>query len=300
MSDALSDAAAELLPAPGDAMRCADHARALAIDPGGSAIDADAVVLVDLPPPWPKPVFEHELFTGLASTMPIAAGRSRVLATVPRRTDREFGATVFWREGESTRRARIEGDPPSCIDQLIDEMPIGEPAGLAALICTQGSHDVCCGTEGTRLAMELSESLPELDLHRVSHTGGHRFAPTLMTMPDGRMWARADSELVARVFGRVGRTGDVVPRCRGSWSAASGPAQVAERAVFGAVGWDWDDRARTVEAVDDNTFVVSDGSSTWMVTVAVEREVPTIACRTAGGLPAKLAVEYRVDDLRVV
>ena len=83
--------------------------------------------------------------------------------------------------------------------------PIPEHAGFvltgvgrderAVLICTQGSHDVCCGSEGTRLAADfeavlrayssqsddVADNLPtstgQVTVYRVSHTGATGLPP---------------------------------------------------------------------------------------------------------------------------
>ena len=158
------------------------------------------------------------------------------------------------------------------------------------LICTQGSHDVCCGSEGARFAAE-AETIPDLTVYRVSHTGGHRFAPTAMTLPDGRMWAHLDLDLLGSILSRSAAPAEIADRCRGWWGAAPGPDQIAERAVFAQLGWSFNDRDRTVatESVDGVSVCrVTAGNESWVVTVAIDRYLPTIACRQPGGLPACL------------
>ena len=53
------------------------------------------------------------------------------------------------------------------------------------LICTHGSRDRCCGRLGTILHRSASARWPDVDVHRISHTGGHRFAPTAILLPSG-------------------------------------------------------------------------------------------------------------------
>lgn len=324
-----------------------DYSRGLAVDPGGTAIRADRVVLVETPLPWPKPVFDHAYLTALTPILKGSLLPTRTLAYVPDNAEpvgadpaRTYPATIIaldrlaaagiGRESaggldvferrfhptsadEALRIARaLATNDRETLDELADHKD--RLVTPMALVCTQGSHDVCCGSEGARFAAE-ADTVAGLRVFRVSHTGGHRFAPTAMTLPDGRMWADLDLDLLRSIVSRTGDTADLVDRCRGWWGADTGGAQVAERAIFGAVGWDLDERERTVEereytveerehtdeegAVSDDAtrFAVSSGGQAWSVTVAVGRAVPTIACRQPGGLPAKQSVEYEVREI---
>ena len=164
-------------------------------------------------------------------------------------------------------------------------------------ICTQGSHDICCGSDGTRLVSQLLTARPELTVRKVSHTGGHRYAPTGLTFPDGRMWGFASVEEMGRILDRHGSPATVAHRCRG-WTGTDGVGQVAERAVFTMLDdWAVDDLARSVETEpngDGWLATVDVAGSRFEVEVERGRAVPTIACRADGGLPAKPGTEYRV------
>jgi hypothetical protein len=169
------------------------------------------------------------------------------------------------------------------------------------IVCTQGSHDTCCGAEGTRLASVLELARPDLTLYRVSHTGGHRFAPSVLTLPDGRMWAHPTADDIVAIIDRSLPPGEVAEQCRGWWGAPTGAAQAAEVAVFGTQPWEWDERERSV-TVDGGRAVVESEGERWTVEVSIERLVPAIACRTEGGLPAKVSPEFsaRIVDYAVV
>lgn len=334
-----------LLPAPDQAPRCSDHARSLAVDPGGSAIRADRVVLAETSGPWPKPVFDHPALAAIKPILEQATVPTRTLAYLHRPADGpapaalDHPATVvtFDRTGTSaggtttgtTTGGAVErgvtGSPP-VTERRFRLQSLDEALALAfalaendiealdvmahsraelmtpvMLVCTQGSHDVCCGSEGARFATE-AETVTGLTVYRVSHTGGHRFAPTAMTLPDGRMWADLDLDLLRRVLTHTGDAADVVDRCRGWWGAGTGAAQVAERAVLAAVGWDLEGWDRTVEPIeppvgDHSRWLISAADRVWEVSVAAGRAVPTIACRRPGGLPAKPSLEYSVERI---
>lgn len=329
-----------LLPAADEVLRCAEHARRIEVDPGGTALRADRIVLVAAPLPWPKPALDHPAVQPVAEALRGTAVPTRVLAFVPDGPgapaaddgativvyEREGPSAVEWRyrtagpaESAALARALAGADPGAALPPPMAEH---RPARPAVLVCTQGSHDVCCGSEGTRLAGELqarndatAAAAGGADrvtrLYRVSHTGGHRFAPTAMTLPDGRMWAGLTAARVESILSRTGAVAELAPICRGWWGADDGPAQVAERAVLAARGWSLDEHDRRVDLTEgpDGSILATvsvhapagaDGQSAgggaerWEVALTAGRTVPTIACRQPGGLPAKPAREYDV------
>lgn len=301
----------ELLPRPEATIRCAEHARSIAVDPGGTAIRADRVVLVAAPLPWPKPALDLPLVAPLRPLFAASSTPTRLLTTVGGEDDAMITTVVYDRSDDGTVERIYRVDGPEALQEWAaavaesdfartDEW-LASPAGPAApavLICTQGSHDVCCGSEGVRFAAEVEEQL-DVTVYRVSHTGGHRFAPTAMTMPDGRMWSDLDLDALRRILAEAGPVDDLIDRCRGWWGADVGRAQIAERAVFAAEGWslNHDRREVAVPEADDagaRSCTVSTGSAVYDVVVADGRMVPTIACRQPGGLPAKQAMEYEV------
>lgn len=308
----------QLLPAPEDAPRCVDYARSIAVDPGGSAIRADRVVLVAVPLPWPKPALDHPLLIDLRPLFTASQTPTRLLAAVPPgEPDGTTDVTVYDRDGGSAIERRYQVDSPEALLQLGTALSVSAldacdrwlvsrsaPAAAALLICTQGSHDVCCGSEGVRLATEVAGEL-DVEVFRVSHTGGHRFAPTAMTLPDGRMWSDLDLDALRRILAEAGSATDLVDlveRGRGWWGAETGAAQIAERAVFGELGWALNHEHREVTADDpgpDGTrrCTVETDTAVYEVMVGEGRVVPTIACRQPGGLPAKQAREYQVHSI---
>jgi len=282
------------------------------------------MIVVEVALPWPKPVFEHKLLAGAKRAADSAQLSTRVLAAVPNRLRSGTHASEIvqyvrqpdgrvqrnaWEFAPVDTAAALGAVLAGQTDELIAS-PLPPPSA-EVWVCTQGSHDMCCGADGTRLVNDIEDRWSDVVVRRVSHTGGHRFAPTAMTMPDGRMWAYLDPDGLEKVLRRDPDHASVADRCRGWWGAATGPAQVAECAVFARTGWTWETAPReaTVVAHDDvnniSTVEVAAGSrgpdgkavASWLVEVAIGREVPSIACRAPGGLPAKPGVEYRVESL---
>ncbi|MCT9137545.1 sucrase ferredoxin [Streptomyces violarus] len=127
-----------------------------------------------------------------------------------------------------------------------------------ALVCTNGKRDRCCALLGRPLAAELATSGVE-GVWEVTHLGGHRFSPTVLVLPYGYAYGRAEAHTLKEVLhgAREGRI--VVEGCRGS-SAWERPGQAAELAV----------RTGTGEYAAEVLSVVrtSGAAPRWEVTVA--------------------------------
>ncbi len=77
------------------------------------------------------------------------------------------------------------------------------------LVCTNGRRDVCCATRGRTVANALIQEHDDL-VWETSHTGGHRFAPTAVLLPWGRMLARLTPSLAAATLEEA-RQGTLAP-----------------------------------------------------------------------------------------
>jgi len=307
------------LPAADETVRCATHSRRLGLDPGGTAFWVDEIIVADVPLPWPKPVWQKPGFDHIPYLVSEAGKRGRrvrVLAAVPETTDPSMSEVSIHRRlpgtaGFMTDRHSVMGDSVgNFIGHLLSSDPDDSPsteAGQAApggelLVCTQGSHDICCGTHGTTFAAAIRSAEPSLTVRRVSHTGGHRFAPTALSLPDGRMWGLIEADTMLGILHHMLSPAVVAPYCRGFTGAAPGPAQMAERAVMALVDhWSFDSEPRTVE-VDHRSessliCLVTTAESSWQVVIAPGREIPVIACGAAGGLPAKPGREWLVESI---
>ncbi|MCL8013002.1 sucrase ferredoxin [Streptomyces sp. AS02] len=147
------------------------------------------------------------------------------------------------------------GDPHT-FDSVLQGRPhTGDPL---ALVCTNGKRDRCCALLGRPLAAELAESGVD-GVWEVTHLGGHRFSPTLLVLPYGYAYGRAQAHAVKEVLHSVQDGRIVVHGCRGN-SAWERPGQAAELAVRRATGED---------AAEALSVVRTDGAAPrWEVTVA--------------------------------
>jgi hypothetical protein len=111
---------------------------------------------------------------------------------------------------------------------------------------------------------------------RTSHTGGHRFAPTAVVLPQGTAWAFCDRAALARIAQRNGPMDDLLPRYRGCSGMRSQAIQALERAVLSEVGWRLLDMARWGADLggDRIELVVEDSSGERAVWEAHVRDAP--------------------------
>jgi hypothetical protein len=101
------------------------------------------------------------------------------------------------------------------------------PAQPLVLVCSNGRRDVCCARLGAPVAQALSQE-DGLEVWQTTHLGGHRFAATLLQLPEGICYGRLEPHeapllAVAIRGGRVYR----LDRLRGR-TALSEAAQAAE------------------------------------------------------------------------
>ncbi len=188
---------------------------------------------------------------------------------------------------------------------------LGAPAqaGTAGdvLVCTHGRRDRCCGSAGMALFQELAERhLPaRWELSRTSHTGGHRFAPTAVVLPEGTMWAFADPDLLEQVVTRSGSFSEVAARYRGCAGLDSAASQVLERVALEEEGWSVLDGARQGTALGGGRHRLTvrwpDGRvRVWEATVVPRRRLPLPECGAPAGdrrRDAKPVTELAATDV---
>jgi len=102
------------------------------------------------------------------------------------------------------------------------------------LVCTNGRRDVCCAVQGRPVALGLAARRPDV-VWEVTHTSGHRFAPTAVLLPAGTLHGWLDVDAAGRVLDAAKRGETVLEGSRGR-STWSGPGQVAELAVRAETG----------------------------------------------------------------
>jgi hypothetical protein len=300
--------------------RCAPWTLAQGVDPIGSAPVYDHLLLVEWGLPWPKDIGEIPALATAA-----ADRRATVMAVVPHGDGVEDGLrrVVHHRRAGTHRFAGVDHrvaveEVPDLLDRLLDDLDgehldwpsaVGPSDRADVLVCGHGRRDPCCGRFGTLLHVELTAAVPDARVWRCSHTGGHRFAPTAITVADGRAWAYADVDLVVGVLQRSLPVAALHGHDRGT-SALGLWGQALERAVFEHVGWPWLDAeltAHTEDIAPDRrsaavTLTWSDPDGTEHRAegeVVVTREVPVLVCGEPPEAAKKSSLEVAVARLEV-
>jgi hypothetical protein len=247
----------------------------------GTAATARTWLLLEQSGPWgAKALTSSHLDPALGRALEAAAKDTGVRIALIRRPGRHADSgkpttrqvyAAHTMPGSVWLRSATTRNPQDLLDLDFAALGRGEHAGFdsvlggrphtgdpLALVCTNGKRDRCCALLGRPLAAELAASGVE-GAWEVTHLGGHRFSPTLLVLPHGYAYGRAEAHAVKEVLHGVQEGRIVVEGCRGS-SAWERPGQAAELAVRTAV------REYAAEAL---TVVRTDGAAPhWEVTVA--------------------------------
>lgn len=294
--------------------RCAPWTQAQDVDPIGSAGSFDAVVLVEWPLPWPRDVSE------IPALAPAAARPGARLMTVVPRPDHAADGRLRVVHRRRVRTNHLPGvdhrvpmaDIPALLATLLEDpltdsahrpSAVGE-APPEVLVCAHGRRDPCCGRWGTLLHLELAARWTDVRVWRCSHTGGHRFAPTAITLPDGRAWAYVDADLLDGVVRRTADVHALAAHDRGTTGLGMW-AQPVERALFEEHGWPWLEqhitRAETTLAEDGKSAEVTlewEGGQA-RGQVEVTRVLPVLECGKPPEQAKKSAPELKLTALRI-
>ena len=247
---------------------CSLVSRANGEEPIGSAKPFQTSLMVEVPQPWQRDVIGSRRFPeGLRGVLESAAEDGRIGKLGGLLPDREYsrrGHTrlLFFRRPagpfavyEREDLLVPDGGLIPAVEDLLDraEGSPNESSGLARyrqetphvrdiLVCTHGSRDVCCGKFGYPVydLLRRRHAAPgRIRVWRTSHLGGHRFAPTMIEYPEGRLWGHLEPWAAERLATRRGPVSDLRPFYRG-WSGLGSPfEQVAEREIFAREGWAW-------------------------------------------------------------
>lgn len=203
--------------------------------------------------------------------------------------------------------------------------PLARPlAGRHGFICTHGRRDRCCGRYGypfyrqaKALAKTLNHAHPSfgsgVHIWQVSHIGGHRFAPTLIDLPEGRYYGALTLEDWRSLLLRQGSLA-LLSRIYRGWALLPEPVQVLERLLWQQQGWSWLDcpvnyilqplRTTAAQASQHNPLLSWQASLIWKNTwqwQALIQPAPDLSCTVFGSCgdatPLK-AHKYQINQLQ--
>lgn len=292
------------------------------LDPAGHAGSFDDAVLIEVPLPWKRDLYQQAgplpqeaidlLAVWLQAYHETGEYRHRPLLIAPDAvySRRGFRRVMFYtrRPGAVAGFEKVEYSVPEgelggllwALFQARDDLPRFEPyrtpeadAIRDILVCTHGTIDAACAKFGYPLYSDLRRSCASdhLRVWRVSHFGGHVFAPTLMDMPTGHYWAYVEAAQARQIVTWSGDVAALRGHYRGWAGLADGFAQAAERELWQKHGWDWFTYAKTgaVLAQDSDaehpawaeigiTYQAADGTGgAYTLRVEVQQYIETIS-----------------------
>ncbi|HEX7039796.1 MAG TPA: sucrase ferredoxin [Trueperaceae bacterium] len=249
--------------APPTVQLCSLFAQDSGIDPIGYAGTLDAFLAVEVPLPWPRGLFRYgdklprevrEATDWFAREAPY---RLRLMAIAPdveycvpgrRRVvwySRPDGAFADFDRHEYLVREEEVGELVADLVRRRGAAPRHAPVEAPTpardlLVCTHGSEDAACGLFGVPVYQRLRAwAAGEARVWRVSHFGGHLFAPTVLELPSGRSWAHLGHDSARLLLERSASPEELRAHYRG-WAALEGPfLQALERELLVRHGWSW-------------------------------------------------------------
>lgn len=296
--------------------KCAEWARGIDLDPVGTVGSYQGFMLVEWPLPWPSDLAMVPELLGI--TPELEAANCRLQAIVPSTQRNTTSLTYYrrslydWFAGFGRSELVVDRiDVASGIRALLEspDLPADRNTStdtpIDLLVCTHGRRDRCCGSLGTSLIRELDqrELAGKIRLHRTSHTGGHRFAPTALVLPEGTGWAYLDSDVVEAITRRSGFDPNLLKHYRGCSGLDSPPIQALERSVFARLGWGLlGEPRRGVEAGDGvvQLHVGRERPQVWEGHVTSKPVLAMPKCGTPSEGAAKHTAELIVSDVRLI
>lgn len=249
---------------------CNCLARERGLDPAGYAGDFDSAVLIETALPWKDSLYSE------AGALPqevidlLALWRQRYMDGLGYRhgalmiaPDKVYSQPGHRRviyctrpEGAFAHFSRVEYLVPEALSGALiwalheapDDVPRFDAYRVPnvenmrdLLVCTHGTVDAACAKFGYPLYKTLRTRYANENLRvwRVSHFGGHVFAPTLVDMPTGHYWAYVEDSQAEQIAEWRGDVEAMRGFYRGWTGAAHGFMQAAEREMWQRHGWAW-------------------------------------------------------------
>ena len=248
-----------------DRVYCSDLCLASGEPMLGTATQVDVWLLLEYKPIWrAKAVEDNELPTATkdwidraVSAVAAKGGKARVQFI--RRPELDSALTTLFVAESGTLR-RFQGEGYAEIQHLdTDTAQMDEVHDPQYFVCTNGQRDLCCARYGLPVYAELRNLVGER-AWQTTHVGGHRFAPNVLTLPQGAIYGRVFVDEVPEFTTKI-ENGELSTRHLRGRSAYPPEAQVAETLVDG-----------NLASVDGGavTFETADG----LATVNVEPGTP--------------------------
>lgn len=311
---------------------CSDFSRQAGEDIIGTGTNYSTYVLIECPTPWEFEAFDSKCvpqdLRDLVAEVKKVKLSVRFLLIAPNKSKSTSSTKILIYEKQKSwisngyRKREFDVENIEQVAPVVRQYLRGEPPDCDSeenqtrdiLVCTHGSHDICCARYGNRFYFQAVATIYELGLSnvriwRVSHIGGHRFAPTMIDFPDGRYYGALDQESFRSI---LTRTGDITcfNRVYRGWGILPIQIQVLEREFILRYGWDWFNYKVAHRIIHENsdksliqaelTFEKPDGSIHRYQAELVKDETKTMqlkgSCTTA---KESEFVKYSVENLHL-
>lgn len=239
---------------------CTAESPLVSEDPIGTGVHRQCFVLIECPPPWKANeftskavpenlrLFEEEFYEVKPDGILLFIHNEKL------KRDRLTHILIFttitgFSNGYTKQEihvTRIE-DVADVLKDWLAGKDVGgtdiNPHVRDILICTHGSHDKRCGKCGVPFFHQANAIVADLGVESVrvwqsSHFGGHRFAPTVLDVPQCRYYAWLDPQTFAAILTYSGDISCLQSIYRG-WATLPYPVQVIERELIFQHGWQW-------------------------------------------------------------
>lgn len=226
----------------------------------GSAVGYQTYVLIECPTPWAveaidSPTVPQNLRELMIQVRQTHSSLRFLLITGQPKQPQQVRVLIYHQPStqfmNAYRRYEVEVDTIAQVADVISTFlsgalsptPTDHATPKDVLICTHGSHDHCCAKYGIpfyrqAIALVTDLGMPDIRIWKASHFGGHRFAPTAITFPDGRYYGRLEPESLSSILTHKGDI-NCFQRVYRGWGILPVELQVLEQEVLIKSGWDW-------------------------------------------------------------
>jgi len=178
----------------------------------GTALTIGRLLLVEQAGPWgPRGLVESRADPVLADRIDHAAAAGGARMQAVRRPGRhaqrgpvEPGHDVMLVDVAAGTTWRWRAESLAALADALEADPALRPAEAVAdtepsyLVCTHGSHDLCCAVRGRPVLRALAELRPD-HVWETTHVGGDRFAANVLVVPTGDLYGRVTPDDALRL-----------------------------------------------------------------------------------------------------
>ncbi|MBE9213610.1 sucrase ferredoxin [Plectonema cf. radiosum LEGE 06105] len=240
---------------------CAEESCEVKEDPIGCALNRRYYVLLEFPPPWTSDPLDKKALSGKLKGLKAVINEEvelflrLVFIYNPNYHETGYNRLIIYYHQEEIFSNYVKKE--FLLTDINDAVPIiekcikGETLESSdnniqtrdILVCTHGSHDKCCAKYGNPFFRQALATVEDLSLSDVrvwqsSHFGGHRFAPTMIDLPEARYYGRLEPKSFAAILTRTGDIECFKNVYRG-WGVLPWQVQFLERELMLNYGWKW-------------------------------------------------------------